>query len=193
MRKFLQTHQPTAESRILDIGGYPNTWRDTGVQSHVQMINIDPINYTPAPGLPPIDTDLGDACALPYQDNSFDIVFSNSVIEHVGTFERQKDFAREARRVGRKLWIQTPARSFFIEPHLLTPFIHWFPLSVQRRLLRYFTTWGWLTKPTQKQVDDLLAEIRLLNYREMQELFPDCTILRERFFGLTKSYIAVRS
>jgi SAM-dependent methyltransferase len=193
MRRFIQRLQPTADSHILDIGGYPATWQNSGVPSHVHIINLNPIPYSPREGFPPIETAVADGCALPYPDNSFDIVFSNSVIEHVGTRERQKAFAYEARRLGRKLWIQTPARWFFIEPHLIAPFIHFLPLSVQQRLLRYFTPWGWLTRPTPEQVKIFLAEVRLLTYREVKELFPDCTILRERFFGMTKSYIAVRS
>jgi len=56
---------------------------------------------------------------LNYSDNEFDICFSNSVIELVGSFEDQRKFANEIRRVGRKLWVQTPARSFFFEPHYL--------------------------------------------------------------------------
>jgi hypothetical protein len=59
--------------------------------------------------------------------------------------------------------------------------------------MRNFTVWGLLTRPTAQQVDDFLAEIRLLSYREMRELFPECEIIRERFFGLTKSYIAVKT
>lgn len=134
----------------------------------------------------------GDGCALPFADESFDVVFSNSVIEHVGTWERQCAFAAEARRVGRRLWIQTPAREFFIEPHLVAPFIHWLPAHWQRRLIRHATLRGWLERPDAAWVDRFLAEVRLLRLAEMRRLFPDCEILRERFLGLTKSYIAVR-
>ena len=135
---------------------------------------------------------VGDGTKLPYAEQEFDVVFSNSVIEHVGTFEQQRRFADEARRVGKRLWVQTPAKCFFIEPHLITPFIHWLPRWVSRQLLRYGTVWGWLTKPTKTEVENFLNEVRLLNYKEMKRLFPDCRIHRERFFGLTKSYIAIR-
>lgn len=141
---------------------------------------------------PGFDFRAGDGCALPFADGEFDVVFSNSVIEHVGSWERQQAFAREARRVGRRLWVQTPAREFFIEPHLLAPFVHWLPRRTQRGLIRWATGWGWLTRPTPAQVDEFLAEVRLLTRREMTELFPDCEILTERFLGLPKSYIAVR-
>jgi Methyltransferase domain len=62
---------------------------------------------------------VGDGCKLNIPDESYDIAHSNSVIEHVGSWERQKQFASEIRRVGKSFWVQTPAREFFIEPHYL--------------------------------------------------------------------------
>ncbi len=135
----------------------------------------------------------GDACALPYPDQSFDILFSNSVIEHVGDWERQQAFAHEARRVARKLWIQTPAREFFIEPHYIGLFVHWLPKPWQPFYIRWFTLWGLLHKPSPTEIQVRIDEFRLLSLAEFKSLFPDCTILRERFLGLfTKSYIAYR-
>ena len=43
-----------------------------------------------------------------FRDNEFDIVFSNSTIEHVGTWTDQQKFARETQRVGKIIYIQTP-------------------------------------------------------------------------------------
>ena len=97
------------------------------------------------------------------------------------------------RRRRMRLWIQTPARGFFIEPHHLTPCIHWLPRPWQRRLIRNFTLRGWIDRPGPAEIEVFLDEVRLLTLAEMQMLFPDCTILRERFCGMTKSYIAVRS
>jgi hypothetical protein len=115
-----------------------------------------------------------------------------TVIEHVGTPDAQRAFAEELRRVGRQLWVQTPARSFFFEPHLLAPFIHFLPLSWQRRLVRNFTLWGWITRPSQASVDRMLGELRLLDFVTFRTLFPDCEIRRERFLGVTKVFVAVR-
>jgi len=92
-----------------------------------------------------------------------------------------------------KYWIQTPARSFPIEPHLITLFIHYLPKSLQQRLIRWFTVWGWMTKPSAEKVSVFLEEVRLLTYKEMRALFPDGKIIRERFLGLTKSYIALKN
>jgi len=136
----------------------------------------------------------GDGCRLEFADGSYDIAYSNSVIEHVGSWEDQKAFAAELRRVGGKLWCQTPARCSPIEPHYLAPFIHWLPRSIQRKLIRYFTVRGLIEKPSQAEIDEMVFSIRLLTYREMRQLFPDCTILTEYLLPMIpKSYIAVRT
>jgi hypothetical protein len=192
MRWFRQAIALAAADRILDVGGYPWCWCEATLTSPITLLNTA-FAAGLADAYPDYTYTLGDGCALPFADRAFTLVFSNSVIEHVGTWERQQLFAAEARRVGRKLWVQTPAREFFIEPHLIAPFIHWLPPGWQRRLIRNFTVRGWLERPDRAWVDGFLREIRLLTFAEMQALFPDCTILRERFLGLTKSYIAVRN
>lgn len=161
----------------------------------IRIINLDSRHVFDKAQYPRhnLDVACADGCRLPYPDRSYDIVYSNSVIEHVGSYEKQRAFASEARRVGKRLWIQTPAYEFFIEPHFLAPFVHWAPRNLRVKLIRFFTLWGWLEKPSPQRIQETVDEIRLLRYREMQELFPDCQILRERFLGvLTKSYIAFR-
>jgi hypothetical protein len=190
MAQFVGTFQPDARHRILDVGGYADFWANSGVASEITLLNVHPV---PRDGLPPnMHTVLGDGTALTYEDKSFSIVFSNSVIEHLGNFENQQRFASECTRVGHGLWIQTPCRSFPVEPHFLSPLIHFLPKGYQRRLLRRFTVWGWLTRPSGKQIEDMLAEIRLLNLAEIKQLFSDCEIKKEKFLGLTKSFIVVR-
>ena len=191
---FQQRIRPVATDRILDVGGYQATWAGhEQCAQEISILNIHEVNQTPSSAS--IHFVTGDGCSLSYADRSFDIVFSNSVIEHVGDWERQKAFALEVRRVGSRLWIQTPAREFWIEPHLLTPFIHWLPISWRVRLAKNFTLWGWLARPTQSEAEAFVRDITLLSFDEMQSLFPDCEIIREKIlFGLmTKSYIAFRS
>jgi len=101
-------------------------------------------------------------------------------------------FAQETRRVGRQIWVQTPAKSFFVEPHLITPFIHYLPKKIQEKLLRNFSILGLITRPSQEKVKVFLEEVRLLIYDEMAQLFPDCEIYIERFLDFAKAYIAVR-
>lgn len=191
MRHFVETFKPNASTTILDIGGGAFNWDLIDEKFQVTLLNL----YQPKEMLSThghYKFVIGDGTALTFEDNSFDIAYSNSVIEHLSTWEKQKQFASELDRVGKRLWVQTPARSFFIEPHYITPFIHFFPKNWQRHLLRNFTIWGWITRPNQDQIDSLVDEIRLLSYKEMVELFPGCVIERERFLLFTKCYVAVR-
>ena len=191
MRKFYTLLAPSRETRVLDIGGGVQTWTTESGEANqfpVTLLNIRSVSILPER----ITAIEASATALPFADKSFDIAFSNSVIEHVGTWQDQQAFAIEARRVASKLWVQTPARSFPIEPHQFGLFVHFLPKRVQYKLARRFTIWGWLNKPTPAEVRELVDEVRLLTYREMKELFPDCHILKERCLLLTKSYIAVR-
>ena len=192
MRRFVSAIRLERDTKILDVGGFPSTWEAVpGLQARVTILNIDAQAAT-APQAEKYEIVIGDGTALPFADRSFDVVFSNSVIEHVGDRAAQEAFAREVSRVGRNLWIQTPAKSFFIEPHLIAPFVHWLPEPWLKRSVRYFTLRGLMTKPTPDQVDAFLASIRLLGYREFAALFPDCEIFVERFLGMPKSYTAIR-
>ena len=125
MRRFLAAVTPRAGERLLDVGGTAGFWTDAGLAAQLTLLNRDPV--AAGPSAAGMEFVAGDGCALPFEDGAFEVVFSNSVIEHVGTWERQQAFAAEMRRVGQRLWVQTPAREFFLEPHLVAPFIHWLP------------------------------------------------------------------
>lgn len=191
MAELLRFARFAPGERVLDVGGLPWFWEGVPLPCRITLLNLKN-----APGMERhadrFDLVEGDATRLDYPDDTFDVGISNSVIEHVGTWENQQRFAAEIRRVAKRLWVQTPARGFLVEPHLIAPAIHWLPKGAQRRLIRHFTVWGLFTKPSREQVDGFLGEVRLLNYAEMRELFPDCEIRRERVLGWTKSYVAVR-
>lgn len=128
---------------------------------------------------------------MTFNDHSYDLVYSNSVIEHVGDLEKQRKFASESRRVGVDLRVQTPARECPIEPHLLLPFVHWFSDKIRCGLGVPLSPRSWLFR--ENGVRKMAEETRLLSYREMVDLFPDCEIKVERIAGFfPKSYIAVR-
>lgn len=190
---FLRLFQPTTRTSILDVGGLPRLWREMAVPAQLTILNLLPLPEHEARFLTPNQKFAqGDGARLPWQDKSFDIVFSNSVIEHLGTWEKQMAFAGECRRVGTAHWIQTPAREFLVEPHFVTLFLHWFSPSLRRRLLRLFSLWGWLARPRPEAVAAAVAEVRLLTLKEFKHLFPDSRIIVERWLGLPKSYIAYR-
>lgn len=178
----------TDSDRVLDVGGYPAAWEISGFGGSVTCLNVDAQEGVRGRFV----CVKGDGRRLPYPGGAFDVVYSNSVIEHVGSWEDQRRFAAEIRRVGRRVWVQTPNRWFPVEPHLVAPFVHFLPRQLQHVLARWATPWGWENRPTAEQAREFVDSIRLLTFREMQDLFPDCRILRERFLGLTKSFIAVR-
>ena len=191
MTRFESLFNLSGSTTIVDVGGDQYNWKFLRCRPLVTVINLHkPKEWDES--LENFSYKDGDATQMEFSNSSFDVAFSNSVIEHLGNWENQKSMAKEICRVGRSVYVQTPAREFFFEPHVLTPFIHWLPMLWQSKLMRNFTVWGILTRPTQKYVDGFLAERRLLSFDEFQELFPDCRIARERFFFLTKSYIAIR-
>ena len=191
MRRLLSLFPIEPHWRVLDVGGTPSIWELCPVRPQLVILN------TPRalePGAAGVHFVQGDGCALPFATQSFDLVFSNSVIEHVGSADAMRRFAAEVRRVGRRYFVQTPDAAFPVEPHLYTPFLHQLPRAWQRRLAPRFPLWSLLSRATPDQrefyVRHFLDDIRLLHASEMQALFPDARIVRERVLGLGKSLIA---
>jgi len=186
MADFFGMDQRTS---VLDVGGFWNNWSYLRVQPQLTILNLSPRPR----GMPDnVEWVQGDARTLPFKDCAFDLVYSNSVIEHLGGIENQRLFAAECRRVGQNYYVQTPNKWFFMEPHLITPFVHWLPRRFQRLLLRNFTVWGWITRPTSQYCESFMNEVRLLDERELKQFFPKCKIYREYFLGFVKSIIAVK-
>lgn len=174
--------------RILDIGGTQSFWVNRGYADnenfHITILNLykEESDYSNLIGV------KGNACDLSeFKDNEFDLVFSNSVIEHVFTFENQQLMASEVRRVGRNYYIQTPNRNFFIEPHYLLPFFQFLPRGLQVFILTK-TRLSRGRKRNMEEATDHLDEIRLLTYGEMAGLFPDGKIFKEKFLLMNKSF-----
>jgi hypothetical protein len=123
-------------------------------------------------------------------DQSYDLVFSNSVIEHLFTLDNQKAMAKEVQRVGKHYFIQTPNYWFPIEPHWVFPFFQYLPKSIRVKLTQT-RAWGHIPqqkdlKKAQNQVD----EIRLMTQAEMANIFPVARFYAEKWGGMTKSWIA---
>ncbi len=192
MQRFLREIPLTPETRVLDVGGAPETWANLPLRPRVVILNMP----RAAEAFGEILAVGGDGCALPFADQSFDVVFSNSVIEHVGSWEKQQRFAAEVARVGRRYWVQTPNRGFPVETHLLTPFLHWLPRALQEIIAPRFTVWSMLTKASADQrawyVRHFLDDIKLLDAGQVSALFPGATLIRERAGGFVKSLIAMR-
>jgi hypothetical protein len=177
---------------ILDIGGAEKYWSqmeytaDDGVR--IVLLNIKLVRST----TPRMYSVIGDAIGkLPFKDQEFDIVYSNSVIEHLQTHESQIQMAEEVRRVGRAYFIQTPNKYFPIEPHFHVPGFQFMPLRLRMYLLQHFEL-GFMPSKAKdpKEAERIAREIRLLSRKEFASLFPGATIYDERIAGLIKSFVA---
>jgi methyltransferase family protein len=189
MKLFASAFRINNETRIVDLGGTPFNWTLIKERPEVTFVNVpgesdfDPLQHKMV---------MYDGSVVPFVDNSFDVCYSNSVIEHVGDDNSIAHFASEIRRLAPRYFVQTPNRYFFAEPHFLCVFIHWLPFGLQRHLMRWGSLRGWMMRPDQKTIDEWLRDIRLLSIRDMRRLFPDAEIVRERFLGFTKSIIAMK-
>jgi len=192
---FIHVIKPQPGQRLIDVGGDPDFWsRQPPMLRSIDTLNIHPYVWNEQ-NFPEhhIRALMGDGCEIQFPDRSYDIAYSNSVIEHVGDWPRQQAFAREIRRVGKSVWVQTPAFGCPVEPHYLAPFVHWLPKNVQRKIVRRLTPWGLLQKPSKSEIEVMVETTRLLKKHEMQQLFPDCEIRVEHLLGIfPKSYIAIR-
>ncbi len=179
MQLFARLLPLTSETSVLDVGGGPMNWQWCEPAPKVTVLNLTSGDVA------------GDGRRLPFRDESFDVVFSNSVIEHVGGPHDQETFAREIARVGRSYFVQTPNRNFPLEPHYMTPLIHYLPRRIQGRIARNFTLWGLVARPSPDSVDARVRQLRLLTPSAVRRLFPGAHLHRERLFGLTKSLVVV--
>jgi hypothetical protein len=179
--------------RILDIGGTNSFWEHRGWAErddvHVVLVNLEAeeqrhANIEPRAG---DATDLGE-----FPDGSFDVVFSNSVIEHLQTYDRQAAMAAEVRRLAPVFWVQTPNFWFPVEPHFLTPAWHWLPVAARVELLKR-RRWGWRGPcPDADEATAAVREIRLMRRSELRRMFPDATLRPEKIGPLVKSFVAVQ-
>lgn len=187
-RRFCESFRIQPETRVLDVGGYSYYWDYLPARPRVVIVNLD----LPADPDPRFDWVSADARALPFRDGAFEVAFSNSVVEHIPGDENRAAYAAEIQRVADGYYVQTPYRWFPVEPHLMTPLIHFLPRTWQRPLLRRCTVWGLLHKPTPEGCDEFLRDIQLLDVAALRRLFPGATVWKERFLGLLKSISAVR-
>jgi hypothetical protein len=192
MENFMRMLDIKPGTRVLDLGGSTSIWENVPVPLDITILNLP--GAIPSSELDSFDAGTGihkfhyiegDACNVQcFPDRSFDLTFSNSVIEHVGPQEKQEAFAREAVRLGKSYWVQTPSAWFPIEAHTGMPFYWFYPEQVRawllRRSLKKLPAW-WT---------EYIAETRVLSRRTMVELFPNARVHVEFFLGLPKSYIA---
>lgn len=162
-----------AGDRVLDVGC--GTLGLRAQESALDVTGTDVVDRPTYPG-PFVRADA--TIRLPFDDGAFDLVHASSVIEHLPPRGRLA-FARELARVGRGIYVQTPAFSFPVEPHALLPVAHWLPVAVRRPYWRLGAQGHW-------------EDVRLLRRGELAALFPSASVHRETLGPVTKSWMAVR-
>lgn len=173
--------------RVLDLGGTTEIWGLIETPLDITIVNLPgtPVDRT-AHGAHRFTFIEGDATAMPaFADRSFDIIFSNSVIEHVGDASKRADFAREARRLAASYIVQTPSIHFPLEPHTGLPFWWYYPRWAKEAIFRRW-------ERVLPEYGEMVQGTTVVSRRELQGLFPDAQIDVERVAGFVKSYTAWR-
>lgn len=189
---FAKAYPDLSKLSVLDVGGSPAVWtllkeQFNLVPNRMVLLNNNPTEISNRS----YETVLADARQIPFSDQSFDLVFSNSVIEHIGDEHDQFQFVQECKRVGKEIYIQTPNRWFPIEPHVYTIFIHWLPKYWYKKLL-FLSALYIFYIPTRNAVmktSEMIDGTNLLSLQQVQKLFPEKTIEVELTFGLAKSFV----
>jgi ubiquinone/menaquinone biosynthesis C-methylase UbiE len=193
---FQETFAPDEHTRILDVGGevsqgeeslqfldlYP--WKANLTTVNISENHIKRIQEKH----PQIDARVGDACCLPWDDKCFDIVFSNAVIEHVGSAQKQKQMAEEIVRVGRQWFVTTPNRLYPFEFHMRLPFVTWLPFHGYLKFGRLIS----YNHVKKKYAFGLRHEnLRLMTAKELATCFPDSRIIKQKVTFMAETLIAI--
>jgi hypothetical protein len=168
--------------KILDLGGQPEIWENVAMPLDITLLNLPGVFHRATSDRHRLTFVEGDGCDVrQFGDRHFDIVFSNSVIEHVGDESRQEAFAREVQRLGRHWWVQTPSKFFPIEAHCGMPGWWFYPKSCR----------AWFIERWRRKLPEwteMVEGTRVLSYRRLQNLFPTGRFVTERILGIPKSY-----
>jgi hypothetical protein len=180
-----------SEMRVLDLGGTPESWQLAPVRPKaLTTVNLEPLESWS----PQITAIQGDACDLPNSvaRDHFDLVFSNSVLEHVGGHVGRQRLVDNVHSLADRHWVQTPYRYFPIEPHWLFPGLQWLPYEARVQVSLRWNR-GHIRTHTRAEAQDQVDEIDLLGISQMRRYFPASVIWYERFAGLIKSLVAIQT
>jgi len=194
---FNRVMMPTEDMRILDVGAEVDPYSTGSLQfidfypwkNRISAINLSFEQISAIKQLyPDVDAVVGDACELPWPDNYFDIVYSNAVIEHLGSLEKQERMANEVMRVGKRWFVTTPNRWYPFEFHLHLPLVTWLPGNAYLwagRVVAY-------NHVKKKYVFGYKrTDLRLMTPRQLRRCFPDSKIIKQRVTFMAETLIAV--
>ena len=180
--------------KILDIGGDIQYWKNIGWQHPACKIHLLNLYESKVPEneTQQFSSSVGDGLSLEYKKGEVDLIFSNSVIEHVGSYENQQIFANEVRRVSDKYIVQTPSIWFPLEPHSLIPLFQFLPHPIRALLIMTFNINYFPKAKTYKEAIKVSHSTLMFTHKRFKQLFPEAEIQVERFLGIPKSYTAIK-
>ncbi len=189
-KTFMKMLAPTSSTTILDVGvsgaargvraeNFLEEWYK--YPEMITAVGVDDLSAFKK-RYPQVAVAQTDGGRLPFDDKQFDVVFSNAVIEHVGGRQRQQAFVAECLRVGKRVFLTTPSRSFPIESHTMLPFVHWLPTDARNII---YQSLG-------RKDEGTPGRLTLLSERSLRKLFPSkVRIIRQRLLGITSVLIAI--
>jgi len=194
---FNRIIMPTERMKVLDVGAEADPSGVSGLQfikfypwkNKISAINISPEHISCIEQFyPEIKAVVGDACELPWPDNYFDAVYSNAVIEHLGSIEKQKEMASEIMRVGKQWFVTTPNRWYPFEFHMRLPLVTWLPGNGYLwagRIVTYNHVKRKYTFGSKRN------DLRLMTARELKDCFPGSRIIKQRVTFMAETLIVV--
>lgn len=182
---------------ILDLGGTETYWLigEEFIQRHRPKLSITLVNteegHVTDRGVFTYVRGSATDQAL-FSGRTFDLVHSNSVIEHVGWWPDMCDFATNVRRLAPRYYVQTPNFWFPYEPHFRFPGFQYLPGWARRQMIMRFSLGFFRRIENRTEARSIIDHHRLLARRQMARLFPDADVGFEKLLGLNKSIIAIR-
>jgi len=188
-RELSATFPQLTDMHVLDIGGDARAWRTSGLRpAHVTLLNLTEQDVDE----PWMSAIVGDACEPLKGIPQADLVYSNSVIEHVGGHWRRMRLAEGIRNAASHYWVQTPYRYFPVEPHFLFPGLQYLPKAAQSAVIVLWPFGNYRNVHDYTEALEGAMNLELLSISELSAYFPDAKIRKEKIMMLTKSVIAVR-
>ncbi|MEZ5988033.1 MAG: class I SAM-dependent methyltransferase [Planctomycetota bacterium] len=181
------------ETRILDVGGQVDARGQQILDTHPWKRNLTVLNLDPQhlrrieAEYPEVTTVEGDATKLPFADKSFDLVYSNAVIEHMPSPQAQRDMAREIQRVGKAWFVTTPNRWYPFEFHHRLPFVTWLPRPLMQGLVRVVS---YNHVERGYRFNQRQDRILLLTARQLRRLFPGSRLVPVQITFMPETLIA---
>lgn len=186
--EFMRRFPDLASMRVLDLGGTADTWRT----STLRPLGVTLVNIAPQVHIEPwMNFVRADACSGGF--GQYDLVFSNSLMEHLGGHARRQQFADVVQQSAPSWWIQTPYRYFPLEPHWFFPCFQFLPFKMRLEICRRWDIGHIGAHPNIRDAAEAVSSTELISATEMRAYFFTSEIWFERLAGLPKSLVAIKA